>query len=56
MDRIRRLERSLFTVDQELPDKDGKRRASEEVIESKNTIKIEQRGKGNERSIIAMTE
>ena len=46
----------MFTVDQELPDKDGKRRASEEVIESKNTIKIEQRGKGNEHSRIAMTE
>ena len=30
-------------------------RASDEVIERKNTIKIGQRGKGKERSRIAMT-
>ena len=43
-------------VDQELTGKDGKLRASDEVIERKNTIKIEQRGKGTERSRIVMTE
>lgn len=52
----KRWESSLFKVDQELTGKDGKMRASDEVIERKNTIKIEQRGKGNERSRIAMTE
>ena len=46
----------MFKVDQELAGKDGKMRASDEVIERKNTIKIEQRGKGNERSRITMTE
>ena len=43
-------------VDQELTGKDGKMGASDEDIERKNTVKIEQRGKGNERSRIAMTE
>ena len=43
-------------VNQELTGKDRKIRVSDEVIERKNTIKIEQRGKGNECSRIAMTE
>ena len=46
----------MLKVDQEPTGKDGKMRASDEVIERKNTIKVEQRGKGNERSSIAMTE
>ena len=46
----------MLKVDQELTGKDGKMRVSDEVIERKNTIKIEQRGKGNERLRIAMTE
>ena len=46
----------MFKVVQELTGKDGKMGASDEVIERKNTVKIEQRGKGNERSRIAMTE
>ena len=41
------LESSLLKVDQELTGKDRKMRASDEVIERKNTIKIEQKGKGN---------
>ena len=45
---VRRLEGSLWKVDQELPRKDGKMRASDEVIERKGTITLEQRGKGNE--------
>ena len=43
-------------VDQELTGKDRKMSASDEVIERTNTIKIEQRGKGTERSRIATTE
>ena len=50
------MESSFFKVDQELPGKDGKMRASDEVIEGKNTIKIELSGKGNESSRIAMME
>ena len=52
----RRLESSLLKVDKELTGKDRTMRASDEVIERKNTIKIDQRGKRNERSRIAMTE
>ena len=52
----KRWESSLFKVDQELTGKDGKMRAPYEVIGRKNTIKIEQRGKMNERSRIAMME
>ena len=52
----KRSESSLLKVDQELTGKDGKMRASDEVIERNNTIEIEQRGKGNERLKIAMTE
>ena len=46
----------MFKVDQELTGKDGKMRASDKVIERKNTIKIEQMGKGNECSRIAMAK
>ena len=38
----REIESYLLKVDQELTGKDGKMRASDEVIERKNTIEIEQ--------------
>ena len=40
-------------VNQELTGKDGKMRASDEVIERKTMVKIELRGKGNEHSRIS---
>ena len=53
---VRRLEGSLWKVDQELPRKDGKMRAPDEVIERKGKMTIQQRGKGNERSRITTAE